>query len=827
MQIFKADVEHQLDAQYNQINERLDELQSKALGIATTLSVNEELQECYLISDFDEGRNRLIDELKPIALALKKTNDYENVKIHFHKKNSVSFLREWNGTGGDSLVSFRKSINYVQGSGKELKCIELGKGGFAIRGISPVILNGEVLGSVEVFFDIHETFKSSRINTGKCDYIVTANKTATEALFFEEEIDNYFKIVYGEHVLVANTNPSLDVESILNLIEKAEFKNQSDSVFVEVSETDIYYSDASISDFSGKKIGDIVFVFDYSEIKKDTQFQLFEVVGLNIIGGLITIIMIVVLFRYFSRKLNAVNQSLKIENEQKEKANNSLQDALLDAKNAKNEADHANKSKSIFLANMSHEIRTPLNAILGYSEILESKTKDQSKLDYIRGIRTSGASLLGIINDILDLSKIEAGKIGIDMSPSNPYKLIEDIKHVFALKVKEKGLDFDIQIMDELPNYILIDKLRLRQILFNLIGNAVKFTTSGGIKVKVKSIVEIDDLNVSTVNLAFQVIDTGIGIPLDQQKSIFEAFKQTEGQDIGKFGGTGLGLTISMKLAQLMGGNIRVDSEVDKGSTFTLYIPRVQIAAVQEDPDDRAITRNVRITGGKLLIVEDIESNRKVLRGFLEEHNLTIIEAENGKEAIEIVESNRPDIILMDIHMPVMNGYDATQILRQQVHTKDIPIVALTASVLKHQEAEIKDLCNAYLHKPVSYNTLVQELIKYVPFENLNTNIEEVEDDQLLKESEVESIAEAYQMINNKVEFTNTYKDKFLPELQKLEKSLAIKKVALFAVELRKLAERHDFKPLASMCEELETASKGFNIKEIKIIIQEIKGQLL
>ena len=381
---------------------------------------------------------------------------------------------------------------------------------------------------------------------------------------------------------------------------------------------------------------------------------------------------------------------------------------------AKEAAESANRSKSEFLANMSHEIRTPMNAILGFSDILRrgyAKSAQESRR-HLNTIHASGAHLLELINDILDLSKVESGRLECEQIAFAPHVVLREVVKILRVKAEEKGITLKLEATTPLPDAIVGDPARLRQIVTNLVGNAIKFTEQGAVNVVVRMIPE------QCTTIAIDVIDSGVGMSPAQQATIFDPFRQADSSVTRRFGGTGLGLTISRRLAHALGGDIHVTSELGKGSTFTVTIdtgPLDNIKFVRwedlptADEDVIVDEKRWQFHAERVLVVDDGDENRTLVKLVLEEAGLVVDEAENGEVAVEKAVGNSFDVILMDMQMPVMDGYTATGKLRAQGF--DMPIIALTAHAMKGFEAEcLAAGCTDYLTKPIDIDQLLQTL---------------------------------------------------------------------------------------------------------------------
>ncbi len=442
------------------------------------------------------------------------------------------------------------------------------------------------------------------------------------------------------------------------------------------------------------------------------------------IGLLFVIALLVITIYAYQQKKNSTEKIIR-HNQELEKANADIskQKELLEQQSneirlSKEEAESANRAKSAFLANMSHEIRTPMNAILGFAALLQQQIQDERHKYFLSTIATSGKALLELINDILDLSKIEAGKFEIHPEPTNLRALIEEVHLLFQPKANDKKLDCTVNYEGFLPAMVMIDSIRLRQIMFNLIGNALKFTERGGVTVRVHSSAAILEHHRA---ITLEIEDTGIGIPDDDQQKIFEAFQQRDGQSTRKYGGTGLGLAITTRLVQMMGGTLTVRSTVGKGSVFTVHLPSVLLVEdtpLQKKADDGHRTIFEPAT---ILIVDDILHNRELIKEMLAGKGLMFIEAENGEQAVQMALTHRPNLNLMDIRMPVMSGYDATKIIKSDPTTSHIPILAVTASAMDSERILISELCDEFLTKPLHQNALVSGIARYLPCKILSS----------------------------------------------------------------------------------------------------------
>ncbi|MCP4219752.1 MAG: response regulator, partial [bacterium] len=412
--------------------------------------------------------------------------------------------------------------------------------------------------------------------------------------------------------------------------------------------------------------------------------------------------------------------------------------------------------------------RTPMNAILGFTTILEKEITDKKQKQFLEAVSSSGKTLMGLINDILDLSKIEAGKMELQHSPENLATVFEEIKQIFSLKALEKDLDFRLETDPRLPRALLLDGLRIRQVLINIVGNAFKFTETGFIKLSahlqnsaprsstdndldtetdVDTEVDVDtetdmnteadvdtetDMNTEAdedtethagnkaacVDITIAIEDSGIGIPLSQQQSIFEAFEQQRGQPAVKYGGTGLGLAITQRLVEMMGGTISVKSEEGKGSTFSVAIKDVAVSAdsIEKDREEEIDMDSIRFEKALVLVADDKELNRRLLVQYFDVPGLDVLEAQNGREAVQLAKEYRPDLVLLDFKMPLLDGVEATRIFKSTHSLEAIPLIVITASTFGEQVEQLKNAgVDGYLSKPITKQDLFRQIMQFLP----------------------------------------------------------------------------------------------------------------
>jgi signal transduction histidine kinase/CheY-like chemotaxis protein len=402
-----------------------------------------------------------------------------------------------------------------------------------------------------------------------------------------------------------------------------------------------------------------------------------------------------------------------------DKMADSLSQTMKELEQSKKEAIESERIKSLFLTNMSHEIRTPLNGITGLCNILmKLDVNSEQQQNYLDSLKTSTNSLLCIIDDILDFSKINKGKIKLKKESFNIENIIKETIQIFELRAIEKKLVLHYEIAEDVPDSIIGDPDRIRQIFINLVGNAIKFTKRGSVKIVVAVIDQTKKDN--HIKLKFSVIDQGIGILEDKQKIIFNIFEQIDNEYSRQYNGTGLGLAICKELVERMNGEIGVESKFGIGSTFWFTVVFEYTNGYHISIDDGSIVQKRSYENKKVLVVEDNAINALVTKNILEELNITVVEAGSGTEALIVYERGGFDLIFMDIQMPRMDGFEVIKRLREYEKKNNIsavPIVALTAHAMKeHKKQCLDNGADGYLSKPIKYNELISVLDEYLVY---------------------------------------------------------------------------------------------------------------
>lgn len=394
----------------------------------------------------------------------------------------------------------------------------------------------------------------------------------------------------------------------------------------------------------------------------------------------------------------------------------SLQRTLDHLEAARLQEERANEGKSRFLANMSHEIRTPMAGVIGYADLLLAGDLGSRERTYVERLRTAGRNLSALLDDILDLSRLEAGRLQLADEPIEIRRLLEDCRVMLLPSVEKKGLSLDLDIADDLPSHLLGDALRLRQILLNLIGNALKFTATGGIRIAAGLAAESAEGDCSGDALVVRVLDTGIGIEPDRVCAVLRDFTQADSSTARRYGGSGLGLAISRKLARAMGGDLTLESEVGCGTCVTVHLPlnAVERSESASGMDDEASVHMSAAAGGaRILLAEDVDFNREMFLGMLEEGGHRVDVAADGREVLAMVGDERYDLVLMDVQMPGMDGLSATRAIRANGHA-DLPIVALTANAYPEEiKACLEAGMNDHLAKPISHGDLLVAVARW------------------------------------------------------------------------------------------------------------------
>ncbi len=469
-------------------------------------------------------------------------------------------------------------------------------------------------------------------------------------------------------------------------------------------------------------------------------------------------------------------------------------------------AESADRAKSDFLAMMSHEIRTPMNAILGFGELLHDAVETPRQKHFAAAIVSSGNALLSLINDILDLSKIEAGKLSLHSEVTVISKFAENLQTLFSFRAMEKDIRYTIEVASDVPALLSFDSMRLRQVLVNLICNAIKFTNSGSVTVFIRAEPVTTD-NIVTLNI--EVADTGIGIPEEFLPEIFRPFYQVDSRQARQFQGTGLGLSISHRLVEAMRGTLTAESEHGNGSVFRVSLPThfsrlSQENLVADQESSQAPVDFNQLRPSKILVVDDEPLNRELLRNYFADTEHEVIEAENGEQAVAKCMKHHPDIVLMDIRMPGMDGREALAKLRENEETRHIPLIAVTASSLLNSQLELKSIFDGFTDKPISRSSLFLELFKFIPVAKPAAGVPDpppLPDNPVTPTSDIAKLCEDLDLLHQ-------------TEWPNLVKLVPAQGTMKFAATLAELAEQHSCSLLSDHAAQLMNSAQAMDLNE-------------
>lgn len=479
----------------------------------------------------------------------------------------------------------------------------------------------------------------------------------------------------------------------------------------------------------------------------------------------------------------------------------------------------ADVQKSKFLANMSHEIRTPMNAILGFTDLLMGVVKEPRALKYLHSIQSSGRTLLELINEILDISRVEAGKLELRNEPSDVREIVEGVAVMLKKQAQDKGISLETKVIGTVPTLLDIDPLRFRQVVLNLVTNAVKFTNRGGVKV----LLSTRPATEAAWDVTVTVIDTGLGISEEDRARIFSPFEQASSHSRSGAQGTGLGLSITQKLVELMKGKIDFKSTVGSGSEFTITIPGVAASRkAAETPSSRTADFN-ELRPAAILVVDDNPTNRELIAGYFHDSHHELLFAQDGLEALEVARHAKPDVILMDIRMPRMDGKWARQLLREDDRTRAIPVIAQTASSMSDEPEKLREMFDGYLQKPFTPHQLFEELepvIGHATMRHVTARPVKPVDDEIPKE--VIETLDAHSSASWPG-LAARLKELAAGDIQRFRDTCPMREIAACGSELQVLAARHDCPPLNRYASALASAAECFEVDQVERLLGEFE----
>jgi signal transduction histidine kinase/ActR/RegA family two-component response regulator len=493
-----------------------------------------------------------------------------------------------------------------------------------------------------------------------------------------------------------------------------------------------------------------------------------------------------------------------------------MQRKALEAFRSELQADQARRSsqdKSIFLASMSHEIRTPMNAIFGFTNLLDERVTDPTQADYVASIKKSGQALLSLINDVLDLSKMEAGKLELSEEPTSLHEIVDQTLTMFRQVASAKGITLTAEFEGRAELPLLVDPVRLRQVLINLVGNAIKYTETGGVVVHVSCVPSARD---GHCDLKLEVIDSGTGIAPHQLGLIFDPFTQGESPDGKSREGTGLGLSIARRLATLMGGELSAQSTPGEGSRFMLDVPgrAIHVVPVSQQPAANGHVDFSRLPPLDILVVDDVAWNRDLTVAYLRDSHHTVRQACDGLEALEQIERQRPDVVLMDLRMPRLSGDKALLRIKADPATAQLPVIAVTASSMAHDEGTLRSRFDGYVRKPYSKADLLAALAQHFPLAPVDG--EDAPPPQAATDAPGPSRDDPAAMAE--------LRDVHAVDLPLLRASLRMREIDALAARLAGLARALEWPALAAHADQLARAVEAFDVSAVKRLLEQCPG---